>query len=189
LLFASLAFFSHKPVKSHTKVIQGFFCENDKKSTFLKARDFVFADSKNNCHCLKNFGDYDSLIFDERGNGQKIFSGNESSFGPTKGLRMISAKARHRLRSIIAFMLRIIGIATADGQSSAKLVKISGCDNPNRVLDVVLMHGLDGDALKTWHPSDKPDCFWPKWLGDELPNVGIWSVTLPLFGGVTASGW
>jgi predicted alpha/beta hydrolase family esterase len=35
---------------------------------------------------------------------------------------------------------------------------------------------LDGDAVTTWHPSDMPEDFWPKWLGNDVSNVGIWSV-------------
>ena len=56
------------------------------------------------------------------------------------------------------------------------LLEISGCDRPDRVIDVIFVHGLDGDARTTWHPKDKPDDFWPAWLGAELPDAGIWSL-------------
>ncbi len=53
---------------------------------------------------------------------------------------------------------------------------IVGCDNEDRVADIVFLHGLDGDATATWHPSGKPEKYWPRWLGEDLPHVGIWSV-------------
>ena len=65
------------------------------------------------------------------------------------------------------------------------LHRISGCDNPDRVADVVFVHGLDGDAVKTWQVKDQPDTFWPRWLGEDFPNVGIWSLGYA----VSASEW
>lgn len=60
--------------------------------------------------------------------------------------------------------------------STAGLNKISGCDNPNRTTDVIFIHGLDGDAFTTWERDGKPENFWPQWLGEELPNIGVWSL-------------
>jgi len=56
-------------------------------------------------------------------------------------------------------------------------MKISGCDNPNRVGDVIFIHGLMGHPYDTWHrgKGDNED-FWPAWLGEELPELGIWSL-------------
>jgi hypothetical protein len=65
------------------------------------------------------------------------------------------------------------------------LLKISGCDNPSRIADVIFVHGLDGDARTAWHPKDKPEGFWPTWLGQDFPNVGIWSLGYA----VSASAW
>ncbi len=56
------------------------------------------------------------------------------------------------------------------------LLKISGCDNVDRVGDVIFIHGLDGDARSTWHPKGRPEDFWPAWLGEDLPTVGVWSL-------------
>ena len=65
------------------------------------------------------------------------------------------------------------------------LQKISGGDDPGRVADVIFVHGLDGDARATWHPKDRPDAFWPAWLGEDLPAVGVWSLGYA----VSASAW
>jgi hypothetical protein len=56
-------------------------------------------------------------------------------------------------------------------------MKISGCDNPNRLGDIIFIHGLMGHPCDTWH-SGKGDTedFWPAWLGEELPELGIWSL-------------
>jgi LPS export ABC transporter ATP-binding protein len=56
------------------------------------------------------------------------------------------------------------------------LLKVAGCDNTDRVGDVVFVHGLDGDAISTWSASKADTDFWPKWLGEELTNCGIWSL-------------
>ncbi|NER26790.1 MAG: alpha/beta hydrolase [Symploca sp. SIO1C4] len=59
------------------------------------------------------------------------------------------------------------------------LIKISGCDNHQRLGDVIFVHGLDGNARSTWHPKGRvdDDDFWPNWLGQELPDLGIWSLS------------
>jgi hypothetical protein len=58
------------------------------------------------------------------------------------------------------------------------LIKIAGCDNPERIGDVIFVHGLMGHPRGTWHPKEKhdDDNFWGAWLGEDLPNVGIWSL-------------
>ena len=42
--------------------------------------------------------------------------------------------------------------------------------------DVIFFHGLDGDAIETWHPKGEPDSFWPYWLCKDFPNLRVWSV-------------
>jgi pimeloyl-ACP methyl ester carboxylesterase len=58
------------------------------------------------------------------------------------------------------------------------LIEIVGCDNPNRWGDVIFVHGLGGNARGTWHPQERhdDDNFWPAWLGNDLKDVGIWSL-------------
>jgi hypothetical protein len=41
-------------------------------------------------------------------------------------------------------------------------------------VDVVFVHGLDGDPIQTWR-LDQPDS-WPTWLKADLPNVNAWSL-------------
>jgi protein SERAC1 len=65
------------------------------------------------------------------------------------------------------------------------LEKICGTENPNRHGDVVFVHGLNGDAVTTWHPEGQPERFWPNWIGKDLPEVGIWSASYP----ASASAW
>lgn len=65
------------------------------------------------------------------------------------------------------------------------LHKIRGCDNADRVADVIFVHGLGGDARTTWHPKDQPEAFWPAWLGEDIATVGIWSLGYA----VNASAW
>ncbi|MDS4032044.1 MAG: hypothetical protein RKO66_18525 [Candidatus Contendobacter sp.] len=65
------------------------------------------------------------------------------------------------------------------------LQKISGCDCPDRVADVIFVHGLDGDARTTWHPKERSDAFWPAWLGEDVPAIGVWSLGYA----VSASAW
>lgn len=67
----------------------------------------------------------------------------------------------------------------------SSMIRISGCDNENRRADIIFVHGLDGDARATWHPKDRPDAFWPTWLGEDVPAVGVWSLGYA----VSASAW
>ncbi|HEX3357446.1 MAG TPA: tetratricopeptide repeat protein, partial [Tepidisphaeraceae bacterium] len=84
----------------------------------------------------------------------------------------------------------------------AHLIQVDHCDDPNRIADVVFIHGLDGHPQTTWthlpklprrrfwlfgkrKPIDSSDGFWPNWLAEDFPNVGIWSLGYP----AAASAW
>jgi tetratricopeptide (TPR) repeat protein len=41
---------------------------------------------------------------------------------------------------------------------------------------VVFLHGLGGDAFTTWRYGDDDSSSWPHWLGNEFPDVGVWSL-------------
>jgi protein SERAC1 len=79
------------------------------------------------------------------------------------------------------------------------LRKVSGCDNSLRKADVVFVHGLDGHAFETWHhkcnskrwmedwdkdswdpeTADEKERFWLSWLGEDIPDIGVWSLDYP----------
>ena len=44
----------------------------------------------------------------------------------------------------------------------------------NCIGDVIFVHGLDGDATKTWQ-HDR-DSFWPNWLAQDLQRIAFWSL-------------
>jgi hypothetical protein len=41
-------------------------------------------------------------------------------------------------------------------------------------MDVVFVHGINGDPFKTWTGED--DCFWPNWLIEDFPEADLWTV-------------
>lgn len=67
----------------------------------------------------------------------------------------------------------------------AELLTISGCEKPDRELDLIFIHGLDGDGRSTWQKDDNATNFWPGWLGEEFPNIGVWSLDYE----VNSSAW
>lgn len=58
----------------------------------------------------------------------------------------------------------------------SELNRILGCEDEGRSGDVVFVHGLGGNAREYWHPKGEPGKFWPTWLGEDLSDLGIWSV-------------
>ncbi len=62
------------------------------------------------------------------------------------------------------------------GAAKVELLTISGCDKTDRELDLLFVHGLDGDGRSTWQTNNKPDSFWPDWLGNDFPKIGVWSL-------------
>lgn len=59
----------------------------------------------------------------------------------------------------------------------AEIVPVANTNEPSRTADVVFLHGLDGDARVTWGAKRRGadfdlDAFWPRWLGEDIPEVG-----------------
>ena len=54
-----------------------------------------------------------------------------------------------------------------------KLVKVGVSEDS--MLDVVFVHGLDGDARKSWSAGPKRS-FWPEWLALDVSGVAVWSL-------------
>ncbi len=50
-------------------------------------------------------------------------------------------------------------------------------DKRTTSMDVVFIHGLDGDHDKTWRASDT--MFWPQWVADDHPHAQVWSLGYP----------
>lgn len=42
------------------------------------------------------------------------------------------------------------------------------------VLDIIFVHGLGGDRLKTWQKSDSE--FWPRWLTEQFPSCRVYMI-------------
>ncbi len=61
----------------------------------------------------------------------------------------------------------------------ASITPVIGCDNPERKADVIFIHGVDGDHLSTWHPTGDDQAYWPRWLGEEMHEIGVWSIDYP----------
>ncbi|MGD2084840.1 MAG: alpha/beta hydrolase [Candidatus Aminicenantes bacterium] len=45
--------------------------------------------------------------------------------------------------------------------------------------DIIFVHGLGGDYIKTWSSKDRPKYYFPELLQEDLPDVRIWSLDYP----------
>lgn len=60
--------------------------------------------------------------------------------------------------------------------SDFKFENISTAEEP--LLDVIFVHGLTGDAYKTWSSINENE-FWPNWLSGEFQNISIYTLGYP----------
>lgn len=51
---------------------------------------------------------------------------------------------------------------------------IANTEKPERIADIVFVHGLGGKSHSTWKNNN--GFFWPEELGKELPQCGVWSL-------------
>ncbi|GAB3714598.1 hypothetical protein GCM10027598_22860 [Amycolatopsis oliviviridis] len=58
------------------------------------------------------------------------------------------------------------------------------CVGEDPVVDVVFVHGLDGDARESWSAGTS-DSFWPEWLAEEVGGLAVWSLGYD----AASSGW
>jgi pimeloyl-ACP methyl ester carboxylesterase len=59
----------------------------------------------------------------------------------------------------------------------SELMAVANAEDAGRVGDVVFVHGLGGNAREYWMADkDKPETFWPAWIGADVPGVGVWSL-------------
>ena len=65
------------------------------------------------------------------------------------------------------------------------LLRIGENSDASSSIDVIFVHGLDGDARSTWHPKDQPLAFWPSWLAEDVAGVTVWSLGYE----VNSSAW
>lgn len=68
---------------------------------------------------------------------------------------------------------------TRQGQGGSRLDLVSGVKVPEPALDVVFIHGLDGDAVATWSTSGGVQGSWLQWLAEDHPSCRIWTASYP----------
>jgi hypothetical protein len=59
----------------------------------------------------------------------------------------------------------------------AELVPVRNCQDSTRRGDVIFVHGLNGNPHECWCHEGLPENFWPAWLGEDLPDVGVCSLS------------
>ncbi|HTQ13445.1 MAG TPA: alpha/beta fold hydrolase [Rhizomicrobium sp.] len=47
----------------------------------------------------------------------------------------------------------------------------------DRCARVLFVHGVGGDAQETWQQKGDSTTFWPKWIGDELAGLDVYSAS------------
>ena len=123
--------------------------------------------------------------------GFNLQSGWQSSLTAIKGAGRLCSKARkwvwnHKSLSGLIVVLGLIVFpwlgtkarSVFSGTSRPvmqTLVPIANTTNVNRRADVVFVHGLGGDGIATWTSADGK-FYWPKELGDDLTDIGVWVV-------------
>ena len=45
-----------------------------------------------------------------------------------------------------------------------------------KLVDLVFVHGLNGNEIDSWYPSNQQDKFWPQWIADDFPQLKVWTL-------------
>jgi predicted alpha/beta hydrolase family esterase len=85
--------------------------------------------------------------------------------------RKMSAEVRQRTGGRAKSSPGRIGMSAVEG-----LLRVSEGTADDRAVDVVFVHGLDGDARNTWQSKNLPESFWPAWLAQDVPGAAVWSL-------------
>lgn len=71
----------------------------------------------------------------------------------------------------------------------AELIPVKNTDKEGLIADVIFLHGINADPGKTWMVDNKPEGFpeqsWLYWIGEDIPNVAVWTLGYP----AKASEW
>lgn len=95
-----------------------------------------------------------------------------------------AAIARHIVGLLVLPVAAIIAAAVAyfvfgSSESASEIHPVIGTGNASRKVDVVFVHGVDGNAISTWTSPDDNEAFWPRWLGEKNTDFGIWTFGYP----------
>jgi protein SERAC1 len=75
-------------------------------------------------------------------------------------------------------------------ESSFNFIGTGNFTSPNESasIDVVFVHGLGGNPIKTWASGDDPADFWPGWLAQDFERINVWTAGYDsaVFAGVLA---
>ena len=60
------------------------------------------------------------------------------------------------------------------------LIPKANTDNPDRLADLIFIHGLNDSAEGCWKPNGWTEAeWWPDWVGKQFPNLGVWLLDYP----------
>ncbi len=90
---------------------------------------------------------------------------------------------RERLKQVVRWTLR--GFRPAEASSESRLMPVAQRHGAEYTADLVFVHGLDGDPVASWHPDERPDDFWPRWVAEDHPQLRVWTLGYA----VSSSDW
>lgn len=70
-----------------------------------------------------------------------------------------------------------------DKDNNFGIINLFGKENDNCKLDIVFIHGLNGDAYNTW--KNEKDEIWPEWLFNDFNDIAVWTIGYD----ATSSAW